>query len=80
MDAPKTMEFAHIGKSVIIKGELSGSEDLYVEGQVEGKIELHDNSLTIGPNGPICIGSLPETHCLAGGSSGSGRSEAPGPV
>jgi len=53
MDAPKTMEFAHIGKSVIIKGELSGSEDLYVEGQVEGKIELHDNSLTIGPNGQV---------------------------
>jgi cytoskeletal protein CcmA (bactofilin family) len=53
MDAPKTMDYAHIGKSVVIKGELSGSEDLYVEGQVEGKIELHDNSLTIGPNGQV---------------------------
>jgi cytoskeletal protein CcmA (bactofilin family) len=53
MDVPKTTEFAHIGKSVIVKGELSGSEDLYVEGQVEGKIELHDNSLTIGPNGRV---------------------------
>jgi len=38
MDAPKTAEFAHIGKSVIIKGELSGSEDLFVDGIVEGTI------------------------------------------
>ncbi|HSZ60703.1 MAG TPA: polymer-forming cytoskeletal protein [Terriglobales bacterium] len=53
MDAPKTGEFAHIGKSVVIKGELSGSEDLYVDGNVEGKIELRGNSLTIGPNGNV---------------------------
>lgn len=53
MDAPKTGEFAHIGKSVVIKGELSGSEDLYVDGQVEGTIELRGNSLTVGPNGKI---------------------------
>ena len=43
----------NIGKSVIIKGDLSGSEDLTIEGQVEGKIELRQNVLTIGPNGKI---------------------------
>ena len=43
----------NIGKSVIIKGELSGSEDLAIEGQVEGKIELRQNILTIGANGKI---------------------------
>ena len=43
----------HIGKSVVIKGELSGSEDLTIEGQVDGKIELRQNVLTIGPNGRI---------------------------
>ena len=43
----------HIGKSVIIKGDLSGSEDLTIEGQVEGKIELRQNVLTIGPNSKI---------------------------
>jgi cytoskeletal protein CcmA (bactofilin family) len=43
----------NIGKSVVIKGELSGSEDLTIEGNVEGKIELRDNILTIGPNGKI---------------------------
>jgi cytoskeletal protein CcmA (bactofilin family) len=53
MDAPQTGEFAHIGKSVVIKGELSGSEDLYVEGNVEGKIELRNHSLTVGPNGTV---------------------------
>lgn len=43
----------NIGKSVIIKGDLSGSEDLTIEGQVEGKIELRQNVLTIGANGKI---------------------------
>lgn len=46
-------ELAHIGKSVLIKGELSGSEDLYLDGEVEGTIELRTNSLTIGPNGRV---------------------------
>jgi cytoskeletal protein CcmA (bactofilin family) len=53
METPKTAEFAHIGKSVIIKGELSGSEDLYVDGQVEGSIELSGNRLIIGPHGQV---------------------------
>jgi cytoskeletal protein CcmA (bactofilin family) len=43
----------NIGKSVVIKGELSGSEDLTIEGHAEGKIDLKDNVLTIGPNGKI---------------------------
>jgi cytoskeletal protein CcmA (bactofilin family) len=43
----------NIGKSVVIKGELTGSEDLMIEGQVEGKIELRQNILTIGPNAHI---------------------------
>jgi cytoskeletal protein CcmA (bactofilin family) len=53
MELPKTGEFAHIGKSVAIKGELSGSEDLYIDGQVEGSIELQGSSLTVGPNGQV---------------------------
>ncbi len=53
MDAPQTADGAHIGKSVVIKGELSGSEDLYVDGNVEGNIELRNNSLTVGPNGHV---------------------------
>ena len=53
MDAARTGEFAHIGKSVVIKGELSGSEDLTVDGTVEGTIHLQSNSLVIGPNGQV---------------------------
>src|SRR6266850_7301914 len=53
MDAPKTGDFAHIGKSVVVKGELSGSEDLYVDGNVEGSIELRNHSLIVGPNGKV---------------------------
>ncbi len=50
MSAPLSGDLAQIGKSVVIKGELSGSEDLYVDGQVEGSISLKNNSLTVGPN------------------------------
>ena len=49
--APSTV--AHIGKSVTIKGELSGNEDLYIDGQVEGMIEVREHNLTIGPNGRV---------------------------
>ena len=46
-------DVVNIGKSVVIKGELNGSEDLTIEGQVEGKIELKEHVLTVGPNGKI---------------------------
>jgi len=50
---PVSGELAQLGKSVVIKGELSGSEDLYVDGQVEGSITLKGNNLTVGPNGQV---------------------------
>lgn len=53
MSAPLSGDLAQIGKSVVIKGELSGSEDLYVDGQVEGSISLKNFSLTVGPNGQV---------------------------
>jgi cytoskeletal protein CcmA (bactofilin family) len=46
-------EKASIGKSIVINGELSGSEDLTIEGRVDGKIELRDHILTVGSNGRI---------------------------
>ena len=52
-DTMRSVDVATIGKSVIVKGELSGSEDLYVDGQVEGSIALRGQSLTIGPNGRV---------------------------
>jgi cytoskeletal protein CcmA (bactofilin family) len=57
METPKIDSYradvAHIGKSVLVKGELSGSEDLYLDGEVEGSIDLKGHSLTIGPNGRV---------------------------
>ena len=44
---------AYIGKTVVVKGELSGREDLYIDGEVEGTVELRDNNLTVGPNGRV---------------------------
>ncbi len=54
-DEPRTTlrDVVNIGKSVVIKGELNGSEDLTVEGYVEGRVELRDHVLTVGPNGRI---------------------------
>ncbi len=49
----RNVDVATIGKSVVVKGELSGSEDLYVDGQVDGSIALRGQSLTIGPNGRV---------------------------
>ncbi len=43
----------HIGKSVVVKGQLTGSEDLTIEGTIEGTIELRQNVLTIGSSGKI---------------------------
>jgi cytoskeletal protein CcmA (bactofilin family) len=58
METPKAPDAACgevtlIGKSVVIKGELSCSEDLYIDGQVEGTIDPKGNRLTIGPNGRV---------------------------
>jgi cytoskeletal protein CcmA (bactofilin family) len=52
-DAPRSVDVATIGKSVVVKGELSGSEDLYIDGEVEGSISLRGQSLTVGPNGRV---------------------------
>jgi cytoskeletal protein CcmA (bactofilin family) len=44
---------ANIGKSITIKGDLSGNEDLQIDGTVEGRIELPNNQLTIGAEGRV---------------------------
>src|ERR1700716_2022477 len=46
-------DIVNIGKSIVIKGELNGSEDLTIDGHVEGTIQLREHVLTIGPNGKI---------------------------
>ena len=46
-------QMGNIGQFVVVKGELSAEEDLTVDGQVDGRIELKRSVLTIGPNGRI---------------------------
>jgi cytoskeletal protein CcmA (bactofilin family) len=55
---PHSMEqmadgIAHIGKSLVVKGDLSGNEDLYVDGELDGSVELRGHKLTIGPNARV---------------------------
>ena len=44
---------ASVGRSIVVKGEIAGSEDLTLDGQVEGRIDLPDHVLTVGPNAVI---------------------------
>ena len=46
-------EQATIGKSLVVKGEVSGSESLYIDGKVEGTINLPGNRVTVGRNGQV---------------------------
>lgn len=48
-----SQEQATIGKSLVIKGEVTGSESLYIDGRVEGAINLAGNRVTIGRNGQV---------------------------
>ena len=48
-----TAEQATIGKSLVIKGEVTGSESLYIDGRVEGSINLPGNRVTVGRNGIV---------------------------
>src|SRR5919204_1700909 len=57
---------AKLGSSVIVKGELTGSEDLTVDGRVEGKIDLPDHTLTIGPNADIRANIVAKTVTVFG--------------
>jgi cytoskeletal protein CcmA (bactofilin family) len=47
------IEQATIGRSLVIKGEITGAEALYIDGRIEGKITLTDNRVTIGRNGVV---------------------------
>src|SRR5229473_1829541 len=47
------VEQATIGRSLVVKGEISGSESLYIDGKVEGTVTLTDSRVTIGRNGSV---------------------------
>src|ERR1700716_4372125 len=51
--ATSPMDQANIGRSLVIKGEVSGAESLFIDGRVEGTISFPENSVTIGRNGNV---------------------------
>ena len=51
--ATSPMDQAHIGRTVVIKGEVSGTEALFIDGRVEGTISFPDSRVTIGRNGNV---------------------------
>ena len=65
----------NIGPSIQIKGELQGDEDLTIDGRVEGKIELRDHNLTIGPNGKIKADLYANTIVIAGDVQGNAHAK-----
>src|SRR5215471_19836538 len=51
--ATSPMDQANIGRTLVIKGEVSGTESLFVDGRIEGTINFPDNRVTVGRNGHV---------------------------
>jgi cytoskeletal protein CcmA (bactofilin family) len=64
-------KIVNIGQSIHIKGELTGNEDLTIEGKVEGKVLLKDHHLTIGANGKITAEIQAKTVMVLGEVTGN---------
>ena len=68
---PKEVRAAALGGSVIVKGEITGSEDLTIDGRVEGRIDLPDHVLTIGPNATIQANIVAKVVTIFGSITGT---------
>lgn len=64
-------KMAQFGRSICVKGEITGSEDLTVDGQVDGRIDLPSHVLTVGPNATICADITAKTVMIFGTVLGS---------
>ena len=62
---------AWIGGSIIVKGDVVSTEDLVIDGQVVGNIELGDHSLTIGPGASVTADLLAKTVTISGTLKGN---------
>lgn len=51
--SPERREAVKMGKAIFIKGEVSGGQDLIIDGSLEGKVQLKENQVTVGENGKI---------------------------
>jgi cytoskeletal protein CcmA (bactofilin family) len=62
---------AWVGKSVVFKGDLSSSEDMTIDGRVEGTVKLRDHGLTIGPHAEIRADIIAKTVTVRGAVMGT---------
>lgn len=60
-----------IGKGLIIKGEITGSESVHIEGTVEGSITLPDDRVTVGPSGKVSADITAQDIVVMGELTGS---------
>ena len=64
---------ARVGASLQIKGEISGNEDLHVDGSIEGSIQLEERKLTVGPSGKVTADVVAREVVVFGSSKGNLR-------
>jgi cytoskeletal protein CcmA (bactofilin family) len=64
--AANTRPVAHIGKAILVKGDITGEEDLIIEGRVEGTVRLEKHRVTIGASGDVQADIVARAILLAG--------------
>ena len=62
---------ASIGNSLLLKAQITGDEDLYVDGQVDGSIELKNHNLTVGINGRVSANIIARNVFIEGNLTGN---------
>lgn len=65
------VEQAHIGRSLVIKGQVSGTESIFIDGRVEGTISFPGNRVTIGRNGNVAANIIAEEVVIMGKVQGN---------
>ncbi len=69
--AASPMDQANIGRSLVIKGEVTGAESLFIDGRVEGTISFPDNRVTIGRNGTVAANIVAQEVVIMGKVQGN---------
>lgn len=69
--ATSPMDQAHIGRSLVIKGEVTGSESIFIDGRVEGTINFTDNRVTVGRNGHVAANIIAKEVVIMGKVQGN---------
>lgn len=72
---PTRSESSHLGKSFHFKGDITGTEDIYIDGEVEGTIQLPNQIVTIGPNGTVNADVLARELVVHGKVKGNAKAQ-----